>query len=190
MSFKTKQKDQYQESQIDLSDNISATQQESVVTVTGKLGVIKKDFTKIPAEITIVDKKILIKTNGMRKKDLAIMNTAKSILNNMIVGVERGFTYKLKIIFAHFPITVRIKGKRVYVENFFGERSSRISDIIGEGTNVSVAGDDVIVEGTNLEEVSQTAANIESSTKLKGKDQRVFLDGIYIYSRLEGIKQS
>ena len=190
MSFKTGQKNQYQESQIDLSDKIGATQQDSIVTITGKLGVIKKDFTKIPARITIIDKKILIKPNGTRKKDLAIMNTAKSILNNMIVGVERGFTYKLKIIFAHFPITVRIKGKRVYVENFFGERSSRISNIIGEATKVNVAGDDVIVQGTNLEDVSQTAANIESSTKLKGKDQRVFLDGIYIYSRLEGIEHS
>jgi len=190
MSFKKKEKIQYQESQIDISDKIRATQQDSVVTITGNLGAIKKDFTKIPARITVVDKKILIKTNGMRKKDLAIMNTAKSLLKNMIIGVDRGFTYKLKIVFAHFPITVRIKGKRVYVENFFGERSSRISDIIGEGTKVSVAGDDVIVQGPNLEHVSQTAANIESSTKLKGKDQRVFLDGIYIYSRLEGIQQS
>jgi large subunit ribosomal protein L6 len=34
--------------------------------------------------------------------------------------------------------------------------------------------------------VSQTAANIESSTRVKGKDQRVFLDGLYIYSRSEG----
>ena len=76
------------------------------------------------------------------------MNTAKSLLKNMIIGVDRGFTYKLKIVFAHFPITVRIKGKRVYVENFFGERSSRTSDIIGEGTKVSVAGDDVIGTGS------------------------------------------
>ncbi len=50
-------------------------------------------------------------------------------------------------------------------------------------TNVTITGDDVIVEGPSLEEVSQTAANIESSTKVRGKDQRVFLDGLYIYSR-------
>ena len=69
MSFKKKEKIQYQESQIDISDKIRATQQDSVVTITGNLGAIKKDFTKIPARITVVDKKILIKTNGMRKKD-------------------------------------------------------------------------------------------------------------------------
>jgi large subunit ribosomal protein L6 len=69
------------------------------------------------------------------------------------------------------------------VENFFGERSPRISRIRGESTKVNVQGDEIIVTGPNLEEVSQTAANIESSTKMKNKDRRVFLDGLYIFSR-------
>jgi large subunit ribosomal protein L6 len=43
------------------------------------------------------------------------------------------------------------------------------------------------VQGPSLEDVSQTAANIEQSTKMKGKDQRVFLDGLYIYSKERGI---
>ena len=55
------------------------------------------------------------------------------------------------------------------------------SKIVGELTKVSVSGEDVIVQGPSLENVSQTAANIESSTKVKQKDQRVFLDGLYIY---------
>jgi len=48
-------------------------------------------------------------------------------------------------------------------------------------------GEDVVVQGPSLEDVSQTAANIELSTRIKDKDQRVFLDGLYIYSREEGI---
>ena len=104
----------------------------------------------------------------------------------MFKGVEKGFSYKLKIVFAHFPISVKVKGKEIHVENFFGERSARISRIVGDTTNVKVIGDDVVVEGPSLEDVSQTAANIESSTRVKGKDQRVFLDGLYIYSRSEG----
>ena len=101
----------------------------------------------------------------------------------MFKGVEKGFKYKLKIVFAHFPISVKVKGKEVHVENLFGERSARVSRVVGDVTNVTITGDDVIVEGPSLEEVSQTAANIESSTKVRGKDQRVFLDGLYIYSR-------
>jgi large subunit ribosomal protein L6 len=132
------------------------------------------------------DRTITIRPAGKRKRDLAITNTAKSIINNMLMGVDKGFRYKLKIVFAHFPISVKVRGREIYVENFFGERSARISHIVGDATKVNISGDDVIVEGPSLEEVSQTAANIESSTKVKGKDQRVFLDGLYIYSRSEG----
>jgi large subunit ribosomal protein L6 len=82
---------------------------------------------------------------------------------------------------------VKTKGKEIYVENYFGERAARVSHVVGETTKVNVVGEDVVVQGPSLEHVSQTAANIEFSTKLKGKDQRVFLDGLYIYSREEGM---
>jgi large subunit ribosomal protein L6 len=44
----------------------------------------------------------------------------------------------------------------------------------------------VIVKGVSLEDVGQTAANIELATKIKRKDQRVFLDGLYIYRKERG----
>jgi large subunit ribosomal protein L6 len=105
----------------------------------------------------------------------------------MVKGVEKGYTYKVKIIFAHFPIAVKVKGKEVHVENFFGERSARTAKIQGDATKVEVQGEDVVVKGPSLEDVSQTAAHLEQSTKIKDKDQRVFLDGLYVYSREEGM---
>jgi large subunit ribosomal protein L6 len=80
-----------------------------------------------------------------------------------------------------------VKGKEVQVENFFGERTARVSTIVGDATKVTLAGEDLVVSGPSLEDVSQTAANIELSTKIKDKDQRVFLDGLYVYSREEGV---
>jgi large subunit ribosomal protein L6 len=173
--------------EITVMDKVTITKEDNTIIVNGKLGTLKKDFTRLPATITVNNKKIIIKPYGTRKKDLAITNTAKSIINSMIHGVEKGFAYKLKIVYAHFPISVKVKGEEIYVENFFGERSPRISRIVGKSTRVSVIGEDVIVQGPSLEHVSQTAANIESSTKLKDKDQRVFLDGLYIYSREKGM---
>jgi len=52
-----------------------------------------------------------------------------------------------------------------------------------------VKGEDVIVQGLDIEDVSQTAANIERATKVKRKDPRVFLDGIYVYERHEGTEK-
>lgn len=174
------------ETELPVPENVSVKKQGHHVVVTGRKGIIIKDFHKLPALIDVSDTTITIRPAGKRKRDLAITNTAKSIINNMLMGVDKGFRYKLKIVFAHFPISVKVRGKEIHVENFFGERSARISHIVGDTTRVNITGDDVIVEGPSLEEVSQTAANIESSTKVKGKDQRVFLDGLYIYSRSEG----
>ena len=172
--------------ELPVPENVSVKKQGHHLVVTGRKGTIIKDFHKLPALIDVSDRTITIRPAGKRKRDLAITNTAKSIINNMLTGVDKGFRYKLKIVFAHFPISVKVRGREIYVENFFGERSARISHIVGDATKVNISGDDVIVKGPSLEEVSQTAANIESYTRVKGKDQRVFLDGLYIYSRSEG----
>jgi large subunit ribosomal protein L6 len=174
--------------EVEAPASVTIRKEGNLIEVKGKLGKVKKDFTKLPATVTIEGNKITIKPYGTRKSDLAVTNTARSVITGMIKGVEKGYTYKLKIIFAHFPISVKVKGKEVHVENFFGERSARISQIIGDATKVNVVGEDVIIQGPSLEDVSQTAANIELSTKTKGKDERVFLDGLYIYSKEEGIQ--
>jgi len=173
--------------EVEAPASVKVSKEGNVVLVKGKLGTVKKDFTRLPATITVEGNKVRVKPYGTRKKDLAVTHTARSILEGMIGGVEKGYTYKLKVIFAHFPISVKVKGKEVHVENFFGERSPRVSMIQGELTKVTVAGEDVLVQGPSLEDVSQTAANIELSTKIKDKDQRVFLDGLYIFSREEGM---
>ncbi|MFZ0513422.1 MAG: 50S ribosomal protein L6 [Candidatus Nitrosopolaris sp.] len=170
-----------------IPENVKAEIRDNVIFVEGRLGKLKKNIMRIPVVVLIEDKKIVIRPHGRRKKDLAITNTIKSIIGNMITGVEKGFTYKLKIVSAHFPMSVKLKGDKVNIENYFGERSPRTSQIVGEATKVTVGGEDVIVQGPSLEDVSQTAANIELSANIKGKDHRVFLDGVYIYSKERGI---
>jgi large subunit ribosomal protein L6 len=173
--------------EIDIPDRVNIRKEGNIIIVGGKLGTLQKDITRLPISVDIEDKKLVIKPAGTRKRDLAITNTAKSIIQSMIKGVEQGFTYRLKVVYAHFPISVKAKGKEIYIENYFGERAPRVSHIVGDTTKVNILGEDVVVQGPSLQDVSQTAANIEFSTKLKGKDQRVFLDGVYIYSKEEGM---
>jgi large subunit ribosomal protein L6 len=75
----------------------------------------------------------------------------------------------------------------VLIENFTGERNPRKAKIIGD-VKVKIQGEDVIVQGINLEDVSQTAANVEQATKVKRKDPRIFLDGLYVYEQTEGME--
>jgi len=158
-----------------------------VVTVKGEKGILTRDFSHAPAYIELNGNSVVVRANWPRKKEAALVGTVSSHIQNMITGVTKGFTYKLKIVFSHFPISVRVREKTVAIENFTGERSPRITKIVGD-TKVTVKDEDIIVQGNNIEDVSQTAANIETATKIKVKDPRVFLDGIYIYERHEGME--
>ncbi|RLG72536.1 MAG: 50S ribosomal protein L6, partial [Thermoprotei archaeon] len=75
------------------------------------------------------------------------------------------------------------QGKKIIIENFLGEKAPRITEIYGDDVTVRVEGDDVIVEGIDIEHVGQTAANIERVARVKEYDPRVFMDGIYIYEK-------
>jgi large subunit ribosomal protein L6 len=124
--------------------------------------------------------------NWPRKKEASLVGTIESHIKNMITGVTKGYTYKMKIVFSHFPITVKLEGRSVSVENFTGERRPRRANILGD-VKVTLETDDIIIQGSNLEDVSQTAANIENMTRVTNKDPRVFLDGIYVYERNVGM---
>jgi large subunit ribosomal protein L6 len=158
-----------------------------VVTVKGSKGTLTRSFSNAPVSIQLKGDELSVETAWPRKKEASLVGTVHSHINNMIIGVTKGFTYKLKVVFAHFPVTVKVKDNTIIIENFTGERSSRTAKIQGE-SKVSVKGDDVIVQGLNLEDVSQTAANMERATKVTRKDPRIFLDGVYIYERVEGME--
>jgi large subunit ribosomal protein L6 len=157
------------------------------VAVTGEKGTLARDFSESPISLQLEDKRIIVRANWPRKKEAALVGTVAALVENMIKGVTKGFTYKLKIVFSHFPISVKVKDNVVSIENFTGERSPRLTKIIGN-SKVIVKEDDVLVQGIALEDVSQTAANIERATKVKSKDPRVFLDGIFIYEKKEGME--
>jgi large subunit ribosomal protein L6 len=117
-----------------------------------------------------------------RRTEAALVGTISAHVNNMIKGVTVGFVYKMKIVFVHFPTSVKVVGKEVHIENFIGERKARIASILGD-TKVTIKQDDVILEGIDIDAVSQTAANIQTRAKIRNKDLRKFLDGVYVYSK-------
>ena len=172
---------------LQIPDDVEVTLEGKKVTVKGAKGTITRDFSYATISMELQGKSLRIWANWPRKKESALVGTVHAHIKNMITGVKKGFTYKLKIVFSHFPISVKVQGDTVLIENFTGERNPRRAKIVGNA-KVKVVGDDVIVQGINLEDVSQTAANIEQATKVRRKDPRVFLDGIYLYEKSEGME--
>lgn len=169
---------------IKIPNGVEVKMEGRVVTIRGSRGTLTRDFSHAPVSIQIDEDIIKIWANWPRKKETALVGTVCSHIKNMITGVMKGFTYKLKIVFAHFPISVKLKNDKVLIENFTGERSPRLAKIVGD-VKITVNGEDVLIQGINIEDVGQTVANIEQATKVKKKDPRVFLDGMFIYEKLE-----
>jgi large subunit ribosomal protein L6 len=152
------------------------------VAVTGNKGIVERDFAHTRLNMEYNKKILRIWVENPKKKQASLVNTVTSHIKNMIKGVTEGFIYKLKVVFIHFPMTIKVQGKKVIIDNFVGEQKPREAKIIGS-VEVSIEGDDVIVRGINIEEVAQTAANIQQATHIRKKDLRKFLDGIYVYSK-------
>ncbi len=152
------------------------------VVVSGSRGELRRRLAYPGVRIRKEGSTVYIEAELPRRKHRAMVGTFRAHIQNMIKGVTQGFIYKLKVVHSHFPMTVRVEGDEVVVENYLGEKVPRRIKIFGN-CRVKVAGDEVVVEGINKEEVGQTAARIEQLTRPGRRDPRTFQDGIYLVER-------
>ncbi len=167
---------------IKVPEGTKAEVNKSKIKITGKNGAIERDFAHTKVKIELNDNKITIFSHMKSKRAKTTINTVEAHIKNMVEGTNKGYTYKMQIVFSHFPINVAVKGKTIEINNFVGEKNPRKSKIIGE-TKVEVKGKEITLTGINKEEIGQTAANLEKATAIKNRDQRIFQDGIYLTER-------
>jgi large subunit ribosomal protein L6 len=164
---------------IDVPEKVTVTIQDGVVKVKGPNGEVSKRLHDPRITIEKHGDHVMVSSKTDRAKEKALLGTYAAHLRNMMNGVTKGFEYKMKIVYAHFPIKSAVKGDVFLIENFLGEKCPRKTKILG-ATKVVIKGDQVVLTGADVEQVGQTAANIERATKIKGFDPRIFQDGIYI----------
>ena len=161
--------------------------------VHGDIIIIKKQNTEVRRTISnplIRIKKegqsLLVISRGISRKHKRILNTIVAHLNNMILGSQQPFIYKVKVCSGHFPITVKKEGDYVVISNFLGEKIPRMSRIL-PGVTVHVEKDLITISSANKESAGQTAANLERTTFISKRDRRVFQDGCYIVEKPERV---
>ena len=165
-----------------LPEGVNVDSSSPEVKVTGPRGDLTRHFEHAAINFEQKDGEIKIIGKKLRRKDKAMIGTWRAHLANMIKGVNSGFRYEMKIVFAHFPMKVAAKGNTITIDNFLGEKATRTA-AIADGVEVKVKEDIVTIEGNNVEHVGQTAANLEKATVVKGRDIRVFQDGVYTISK-------
>jgi large subunit ribosomal protein L9e len=183
------------------------------LNLTGKL---TKDLSHLAVCFSLPSKNIVtIEIHHGSRKNVATLRTVKSIIKNLIIGVTKGYRYKMRYVYAHFPINVNIEKNKetglyeveirygnpplkripmrvlnirgleltcVAGRNFLGEKIVRrvtMQNGVDVETSKGVK-DQLELTGNSLEGVSQSAADIQQICRVRNKDIRKFLDGLYV----------
>jgi large subunit ribosomal protein L6 len=158
---------------MDIPEGVEVKVEHNVLRVKGPKGEVVK-VVKGPVSISVEGNTVVV-----RSPDYAIQKTWESVVNNAFKGVLEGYVKRLKMVYAHFPFTVEVKGDKAYISNFLGEKKPRVAKLM-PGVKVSVKGKEVVVEGCDKEMVGQTVANLKQALKIRNKDERIFQDGLYL----------
>lgn len=126
--------------------------------------------------------RVIVGSGGSGKRAKKFVNTVSAHIRNIFDGLTKGYRYRLRLVYSHFPMSVSVKGEFVEVTNILGAKSPKKARIMA-GAGVEVKDKDIIVTGTDKEVVGQTAANIERITRSTKRDTRRFQDGIYLVEK-------
>lgn len=167
--------------EINILEGVTVDVEEDQLRVTGKLGSNTRRFNSKLLHLDINNGKINVEPNQkkqvFKKANMAAISFSKEVKDD-IKGVSEYFEILMEAVYSHFPITMEVKGSNLNIKNMLGERSPRMAKILGD-TKIDIKGNDIKIYGTKHEDVSQTAANIRKASKVRGKDERIFQDGIY-----------
>ncbi|WP_458189435.1 50S ribosomal protein L6 [Haladaptatus sp. NG-WS-4] len=168
--------------EIEIPDEVTADVDHLDLSVDGPEGTVTRRLWYPNIGVSVEDGSVVIEGDTTDAKTKATMGTFESHVRNMIHGVTEEWEYKMEVFYSHFPMQVRSEGEEVVIENFLGEKAPRRTAIHGD-TTVQVDNEELYLRGPSIEDVGQTAADIEQLTRVQGKDTRVFQDGVYIIEK-------
>ena len=115
-------------------------------------------------------KKLKVDLHSGRRKQLASLRTVVSHVLNLITGVTKGFQYKMRLVYAHFPINVNVDSSTVLeVRNFLGDKRVRVINMLPGVTITRSEGvkDELTVTGNSVENVSRSCALVSQQCNVR-----------------------
>ncbi|HTT15076.1 MAG TPA: 50S ribosomal protein L6 [Thermoplasmata archaeon] len=169
---------------VPLPKGVSFAVAHGVLTARGPLGSVSRPFPQDALTLASAGDSVSLTLTipPHRKRAQSLLKTWAAHLRNLAGGLTLGVEARMKVVAAHFPMKVQVKGEELVIENFLGEKYPRTTRLV-PGTKAAVDGEFVVLSGHDVEQVGQSAANIERVTKIRDYDPRVFQDGIYLIER-------
>ncbi|KAL8766540.1 MAG: hypothetical protein Q9209_006683 [Squamulea sp. 1 TL-2023] len=91
-------------------DDVKVHIKSRLVTVEGPRGKLQKDLSHLSVCFSRPNTNTInIELHHGARKNVATLRTVKTLINNLIIGVTKGYKYKMRYVYAHFPINVNIE---------------------------------------------------------------------------------
>ena len=174
---------------VDIPENVEVEIGGTLIKFKGDKGTLEKRFFHPSIKISKENNTIKLEPiKKYTKKEKRMIKTFKSHIKNCIIGVTDGYSYHLRIVSGHFPMNVALDHNKIVIKNFLGEKSPRVAQVHSY-VKAIIKGDNITIEGIDKEATGQSAANLETATRITKRDRRRFQDGIYIIQKPERPKK-
>ena len=144
---------------VDIPEKVNVNIEENYVKVEGPLGKLEKKFPDV-VEIIKEDNRVIVKKREESRFARAMWGTARALINNMVIGVSKGFEKQLEINGVGYR--AEVKGKTLNLSLGY---SHPIEFPIPEDIEIKVDRNIITVKGKDKEKVGQVAAIIRSFRK-------------------------
>ena len=142
---------------VSIIDKVKVTKKDNSLEVTGPKGTMSIDLVK-GENIEISGNELLVTRNDDTRKNRALHGLYRSLINNMVTGVNEGFTKKLELVGIGYR--AELKGKNLVMMLGFSHPTVFCppADITIEVPNPN----SVLINGISKELVGLVAAKIRS----------------------------
>ena len=110
---------------IEIPEGVSVSLSRDVFTARGPKGTVERMFWYPGIKIEVGEDEVVVDAESSRKEQKAMVGTFASHIKNLITGVTDGFECKMSIVYAHFPMQVKVDGKTLVIGNFLGEKEAQ-----------------------------------------------------------------
>lgn len=115
---------------MDIPEGIEIKIKAKIIEVKGPRGTLTRNFKHLNLDFQLITdeetgkQKLKVDAWFGSRKTTAAIRTALSHVSNLITGVTQGFRYKMRFVYAHFPINASITNNNSAIEirNFLGEK--------------------------------------------------------------------
>lgn len=151
---------------VPIPSGVTITVEDSSIVVKGPKGELRQTLLDT-VSLTISDTEVVVARKNDEKKSKSEHGLTRALINNMVIGVTKGFEKKLEVNGVGF----RVAGGGQKLEMALGF-SHPVRYTAPEGTLLTVEKLNITVSGINKQQVGQTAAEIRKLKKpepYKGK---------------------